>query len=40
MGFEENLWCIIGIVLFACVIPLLFCLRMKKNPEWKEEPTS
>lgn len=40
MGFSGNLWCMIGIVFFACAVPLLFYIRMKKNPAWKEEPSS
>ena len=40
LGYTGGLYCILGIVLFACLLPLIFLMQLKKHPEWKEETTS
>ncbi len=36
IGFSGNLFCIIGIVLFACAVPLIFYMRLRRHPQWRE----
>lgn len=40
INFTGNVFCIITIVIFAFVIPLVFCLRLDKHHSWKEETRS
>ena len=38
--FTGNLFDILTIVFLACILPLIFCIRLKKHPAWKEEEPS